>query len=101
MRTGLEIHVYHFPPGTSKCNKAERRLFCSISKKRQGKPLVGIETAINLIGSTAASTGLAVICQRDDTVYETAQTVPDEEYESIPLTRLAPFESWNYVPHGI
>jgi hypothetical protein len=46
---------------------------------------------------TTTSTGLNIICQRDDTVYETAQSVLDEEYETIPLTRLTLFESWNYV----
>jgi hypothetical protein len=66
-------------------------------KMLQRKPLIDVETAINLIGSTSTSTGLKVICQRDNTVYETAQSVSDEEYETIPLTLLAPFESWNYV----
>jgi hypothetical protein len=97
VQTGLEIHVSHFPPGTSKWNKVEHRLFCYISKKRQGKPLIDVETAIHLIGSTAASAGLKTICQRDDTAYEIAQSVSEDEYESIPLTPLAPFESWNYV----
>jgi hypothetical protein len=97
VQTGLEIHVCHFPPGTSKWNKVEHRLFCYISKNWQGKPLIDVESAINLIGSTTTSAGLKVICQRDDTVYETAQSVSDGEYETIPLTRLAPFESWNYV----
>jgi hypothetical protein len=93
----LDIHVCHFPPGTSKWNKVEHRLFCYISKNWQGKPLIDVETAISLIGSTTTATGLEVICQRDDTVYKTAQSVSDEEYESIPLTHLAPFGSWNYV----
>jgi hypothetical protein len=97
VQTGLEIHVCHFPPGTSKWNKVEHRLFCYISKRWQGKPLIDVETAIHLIGSTSTSTGLKVICQRDDTIYETAQSVSDEEYETISLTRLTPFESWNYI----
>jgi hypothetical protein len=97
VQIGIEIHVCHFPPGTSKWNKVEHRLFCYISKNWQGKPLIDVETAIDLIGSTTTSTGLKVICQRDDTVYKTAQSVSDGEYESIPLTRLAPSESWNYI----
>ena len=101
VQTGLDIHVCHFPPGTSKWNKVEHRLFCYISRNWQGKPLIDVETAISLIGSTTTSTGLNVICQRDDTVYETAQSVSDEEYESIPLTHLAPFGSWNYVLHHL
>jgi hypothetical protein len=96
-QTGLDVHVCHFPPGTSIWNKVEHRLFCYISRNWQGKPLVDVETAISLIGSTATSTGLKVICRRDDTVYKTAQSVSDEEYASIPLTRIAPFECWNYV----
>jgi hypothetical protein len=97
VQVGLEIHVSHFPRGTSKWNKIEHRLFCYISKNWQGKPLIDVETAINLIGSTTTSTGLKVICQRDDTAYKTGQSVSDDEYESIPLTRFAPFENWNYV----
>jgi hypothetical protein len=58
-RIGIEIHVCHFPPGTSKWNKVEHRLFCYISKNWQGKPLIDVETAINLIGSTTTTTGLS------------------------------------------
>jgi hypothetical protein len=100
IHTELEIHVCHFPPGTSKWNKIEHRLFCYISKNWQGKPLIDVESAINLIGSTTTSTGLRVICQRDDTVYETAQSIPEEEYKTIPLIRLTPFENWNYILNG-
>jgi hypothetical protein len=89
--------VSHFPPGTSKWNKVEHRLFCYTGKKWQGKPLIDVESVISLIGSTAVSAGIKVICQRDDTVYKTAQSVSEEEYESIPLTSLAPFENWNYI----
>jgi hypothetical protein len=95
-RIGLEIHVCHFPPGTSKWNKVEHRLFCYISKNWQGKPLVSVEKAINLIGSTTTTTGLKVICQRDDTVYELAKTVSDDDFNSISMDRIAPFGNWNY-----
>jgi hypothetical protein len=97
MRIGIEIHVCHFPPGTSKWNKVEHRLFCYISKNWQGKPLVSVEAAINLIGSTTTATGLKVICQRDDTIYELAKTVSDEDFELIKLERIAPFVEWNYL----
>ena len=93
----LEIHVSHFPPGTSKWNKIEHRLFCYISKNWQGKPLINIETAINLIGSTTTEDGLKVICKRDDTVYELAKTVSDEDYDKIDMVRIAPFGNWNYL----
>ena len=85
-----------FPPGTSKWNKIEHRLFCYISKKWQGKPLIDIETAINLIGSTTTKTGLKVICQRDDRIYERAEVVSDEEFEAIKIVRIDPFPNWNY-----
>lgn len=96
-RIGIEIHVSHFPPGTSKWNKVEHRLFCYISKNWQGKPLIDIETAIELIGSTTTTTGLKVICQRDDNVYELAIAVSDEDFDSINMEKIAPFESWNYI----
>ena len=96
-RIGIEIHVYHFPPGTSKWNKVEHRLFCYISKNWQGKPLISVETAINLIGSTTTASGLKVICQRDDNVYELAKTVSDDDFEKITIEKIAPFENWNYI----
>jgi transposase len=96
-RIGIEIHVCHFPPGTSKWNKVEHRLFCYISKSWQGKPLIDVETAIDLIGSTTTTTGLKVICQRDDNVYELAKAVSDEDFESMSMEKIAPFESWNYL----
>jgi hypothetical protein len=58
--------------------------------------LIDIQTAIDLIGATQTATGLKVICVRDDTQYELAQKVSDEEFSSINLERIAPFESWNY-----
>ena len=95
-RTGLEIEVSHFPPGTSKWNKVEHRLFCYISKNWQGKPLVDVQTAIDLIGSTRTETGLEVICVRDDTEYELAKKVTDDAYKSISIDRIPPFHTWNY-----
>ncbi|GHU26112.1 transposase [Bacilli bacterium] len=94
--TGLEIQVAHFPPGTSKWNKIEHRLFCFISRNWQGKPLIDIETAINPVGSTTTTRGLKVICQRDDSKYELAKKVSDEEFRAISLERISPFEEWNY-----
>jgi len=101
--TGLEIHVSHYPPGTSKWNKVEHRLFCYISKNWQGKPLVDVQTAIDLIGGTRTTTGLHVICVRDNTEYELAKKVSDDDYESIILIDIPPFVTWNYriLPHSI
>jgi hypothetical protein len=95
-RTRLEIQVSHFPPGTSKWNKIEHRLFCYITKSFQGKPLVDVQTAVDLIGAARTTTGLEVVCVRDDTQYELAKKVSDEEFASIHLKKIAPFESWNY-----
>lgn len=95
-RTGLEIEVSHFPRGTSKWNKVEHRLFCYISKNWQGKPLVDVQTAVDLIGTTKTTTGLEVICVQDDTEYELAKKVSDEQFESINIVKIAPFEYWNY-----
>jgi len=95
-RTGLEIEVSHFPRGASKWNKVEHRLFCYISKNWQGKPLVDVQTAVNLIGTTKTTTGLEVICVRDDTEYKLARKVSDEDFEAIKITKLDPFVNWNY-----
>jgi transposase len=95
-RVGLEIEVSHFPRGTSKWNKVEHRLFCYISANWKGKPLVDVQTAVDLIGSTKTTTGLEVICVRDDTEYELARKVTDKEFETISIVKIAPFEAWNY-----
>jgi len=95
-RTGLEIEVSHFPRGTSKWNKVEHRLFCFISKNWQGKPLVDVQTAIDLIGSTRTTTGLEVICVRDDTEYQLARKVSDKDFNSITIVKILPFGTWNY-----
>jgi len=95
-RTHLETVVSHFPRGTSKWNKVEHRLFCYITKNWQGQPLVDVQTAIDLIGTTHTTTGLKVICVRDDTEYELAKKVSDEDFATINLMTIEPFESWNY-----
>jgi len=95
-RVGLEIEVSHFPRGTSKWNKVEHRLFCYISANWKGKPLVDVQTAVDLIGSTKTTTGLEVICVRDDTEYELAKKVSNEDFESISIVKIPPFGVWNY-----
>jgi hypothetical protein len=96
-RVGLEIHVSHFPPGTSKWNKIEHKLFCFISKNWQGKPLVDVLTAVNLVGSTPTTTGLRVICQSDNTVYKLSKKIAKKEFDALPIVKISPFESWNYM----
>ena len=95
-RVRLKIQVSHFPPGTSKWNKVEHRLFCYITKNWQGKPLIDIQTAIDLIGATRTTTGLKVVCVRDDNEYELARKISDEDFASINIVKIAPFECWNY-----
>ena len=96
-RTGLSIHVSHFPPGTSKWNKVEHRLFCYITKNWQGQPLVDVQTAVNLIGSTTTSAGLKVICKADYNDYPLSKKVSDEDYHSITIDKINPFGNWNYI----
>ena len=96
-RTGLEIYVSHFPPGTSKWNKVEHRLFCFISKNWAGKPLIDVETVINLISNTTTKKGLSVVCERDDNFYPLAQKVSDKEFKSINVRHIEPFGEWNYI----
>jgi transposase len=100
-RTRLEIYVSHFPPGTSKWNKIEHRLFCYISKNWAGKPLVDVETIVNLISSTITDTGLSVICERDDNIYPLAQKVSDDDFEAINIRKMMPFKEWNYIIYPV
>jgi hypothetical protein len=74
----------------------EHRLFCYITKNWHGKPSIDVQTAIDLIGTTQTTTGLAVICVRDDTEYELAKKVSDEDFATINMVKIAPFETWTY-----
>ena len=96
-QSGLEVHVSHFPPGTSKWNKIEHRLFCYISSNWRGKPLISIETIINLIGSTTTTTGLKVKCVKDDKIYKIGIKVSDADFEKINIEREQICSEWNYV----
>ncbi len=86
-QTGLEIQVCHFPPGTSKWNKIEHRLFSFISTNWRGKPLISHEVIINLIASTTTTTGLKVYAQLDDREYQKGIKVTDEQLATINITR--------------
>ncbi len=98
--TGLSIEVSHFPPGASKWNKIEHRLFGYISKSWEGKPLVDIVTAVKLIGSTTTKKGLKVICDVDGKCYPVGIKVKDEELELIDIEYLGCHQGWNYVVKG-
>lgn len=98
--TGLELHVSHFPPGTSKWNKIEHRLFCYITKNWSGKPLVDINTIVNLISSTKTNKGLTVKCVVDTNAYPTGLKADEETMEKIDIEKVGPNESWSYIIRG-
>lgn len=95
--TGLEIHVCHYPTGASKWNKIEHRAFCYISKNWQGKPLIDIETVVNLISTTTTTGGLSVKCVVDKRHYDLGEKVSDEDFGKINIEHCGPNESWNYI----
>lgn len=101
-QSGLAITVCHYPPGTSKWNKIEHRMFSFISLNWQGKPLVSYETVINLIGATRTTTGLRVKAKLDTRFYEAGVKITDEEMEQINLRSHRKHPEWNYTisPHG-
>lgn len=94
--TGLPIWVCHFPPGTSKWNKIEHRLFSFISQNWKGEPLVNYETIVQLIAATKTSTGLRVTCKLDKRSYRPGKVVTDEQWESIRIQRNKFHGDWNY-----
>lgn len=94
--TGLSIAVCHFPPGTSKWNKIEHRLFSFISKNWRGKPLLDLVTIVNLVGNTRTNAGLKVCCELDENDYPTGIEVSDEELKNINLIRDQFHGDWNY-----
>jgi Rhodopirellula transposase DDE domain len=97
----LEITVCHFPPGTSKWNKIEHRMFCHITENWRGRPLVSHAVVVNLIGSTRTRTGLRVRAELDPSSYEKGIKVTDQEMESVRLRREKFHGEWNYrvLPH--
>ena len=95
--TGLELLVSHYPPGTSKWNKIEHRMFCYISKNWQGQPLVDIETVISLISNTTTKKGLSITCQLDEKIYETGRKITDKELSSLNIIPCEKLGKWNYI----
>ncbi len=94
--TGLQIYVSHFPPGTSKWNKIEHRMFSYISKNWRGRPLETLLVIISLIESTTTESGLKIQCELDQNIYETGIKVSAEELERINITRNEFHGEWNY-----
>lgn len=95
--TGLKVTVCHFPPGTSKWNQIEHRLFSFMSINWRGKPLVSHEVIINLIAATTTSTGLKVYAQLDDRPYPKEVEVTDQELTAVNIQRQSFHGEWNYT----
>ena len=94
---GLELQVCHFPPGTSKWNKIEHRLFCLITKNWRGRPLTSYQVIVNLIAATTSKTGLTVRAALDPTDYPTGQKVSDEQLARVNCAPAEFHGEWNYV----
>jgi hypothetical protein len=97
--TGLSISVCHFPPGTSKWNKVEHRLFSFISSSWRGEPLRDYETIVNLISRTKTAKGLQVTCRLDRRKYPTGRKVTDDEIKRVNLKQNKFHGEWNYTIH--
>jgi len=97
--TGLQISVCHFPPGTSKWNKIEHRMFSYISQNWRGRPLVSIETIVNLIGATKTKKGLSIQTSVDTNEYAKGIKITDQEIKTLSLERDEFHGEWNYTLH--
>lgn len=96
-QTGLQIQVRHFPPGTSKWNKIEHRLFSFITRNWRGRPLVSLEAIVNLIAATTTKTGLKVFAQLDERTYPAKIKVSDAELATVNLHSDSFHPEWNYT----
>jgi hypothetical protein len=95
--TGLALQVCHYPPGTSKWNKIEHRLFCHITQTWRGKPLISRQTVVELIASTTTRTGLTVRCELDMRTYPKGIKVTDAEMATLNIKGDAFHPEWNYT----
>ena len=93
----IPISVCHLPPGTSKWNKIEHRLFSFITSNWRGKPLISHQVIVQLIGATTTKTGLKVRCQLDPTTYPAGIKVSDNELAAVNITRHEFHGEWNYT----
>jgi len=93
---GMTIHMRHFPPGTSKWNKIEHRMFCHITENWRAHPLIDYLTVVNLISHAGTSKGLTIQAELDESQYETGKTVSDEGMAKLRITRCVFHGEWNY-----
>jgi hypothetical protein len=94
---GLRISVCHFPPGPSKWNKIEHRMFCHITENWRGKPLVSRAVIVNLIGNTKTRTGLTIKAELDERLYPTGLKISDEALAAVRIKRDKFHGDWNYT----
>jgi len=99
VETGLEITCCHFPPGTSKWNKVEHRLFSHITMNWRGRPLTSHEVIVQTIAATSTATGLRVHAELDTSTYDTGVKVSDAQMQALPLARHDWHGDWNYTLH--
>lgn len=97
IRLGMPIHVSHFPPGTSKWNKIEHRMFCHITQNWRGRPLVSHDVVLNLIARTTTKAGLKVRAELDHRDYPTGIKVTDEQIKAVHIKPEAFHGDWNYT----
>jgi hypothetical protein len=93
---GLRLHVRHFPPGTSKWNKIEHRMFCHITENWRGRPLISRMAVVELIAATRTAQGLVLHAELDEATYETGKIVTDDQMDSLALDRCEFHGEWNY-----
>ncbi len=91
----MAVQVCHFPPGTSKWNKIEHRMFCHITQNWRGRPLVSREVVVNLIGNTTTAAGLRIHAQLDDNTYPAGIKVSDQELAALAIERDVFHGEWN------
>jgi len=98
LATALEmiVHVRHFPPGTSKWNKIEHRMFCHITENWRARPLTSRMAVVKLIAGTRTSQGLSIQAELDETAYETGKRVSDRQMQALAITRCDFHGEWNY-----
>ena len=97
--TGLIVEVCHYPPGTSKWNKIEHRVFCHITRNWRGRPLETLEVVVESIAATTTETGLEVHAWLDEGTYEKGREVSDQELAECTIKRAAYHGEWNYEIH--
>ncbi|PIX16631.1 MAG: hypothetical protein COZ72_00420 [Elusimicrobia bacterium CG_4_8_14_3_um_filter_50_9] len=98
-QTRLSISVCHFPPGTSKWNKIEHRLFSFISQNWRGRPLVSLAVIISLIAATRTNGGLKVRCELDQGRYPKGQKITDDQMDKLNIAPAKFHGEWNYTIH--